>query len=79
MKLFHGRMKVNTCTVCEIGLFTEAAEEGEIGVLAILRMPLYRCTLPHLRVLSRLETLVGHDMFLKELIAAAFESFRYIC
>ena len=26
MKLFHVKMKVNTCTVCKIGLFTE--EEG---------------------------------------------------
>ena len=23
MKLFHAKMKVNTCNVCEIGLFTE--------------------------------------------------------
>ena len=28
------KMKVNTCTVCEIGLFTEE-DDGEIGVLAI--------------------------------------------
>ena len=43
MKLFHAKLKVNTCTVCEIGLFTEEEEEedvGEIGVLAISRMPL---------------------------------------
>ena len=30
-------MKVNTCTLCEIGLFTEEEEDdGKIGVLAIL-------------------------------------------
>ena len=29
MKLFHAKMKVNTCTVCEIGLFIE--DIGEIG------------------------------------------------
>ena len=23
MKLFHAKMKVNTCTVCDIGLFSE--------------------------------------------------------
>ena len=37
MKLFHAKMKVNTCTVFEIGLFTEEdkeEDEGEIGVLA---------------------------------------------
>ena len=28
--LFHAKMKVNTCTVCEIGLFTEE-DVGEIG------------------------------------------------
>ena len=41
MKLFHVKTKVNTCTVCEIGLFTE--EEGDIeqiGGLAISRMSL---------------------------------------
>ena len=38
MKLFHVKMKVNTCTVCEIGLYTEEEEEEDveqIGVLAI--------------------------------------------
>ena len=39
MKLFHAKMKVNTCTVCVIGLFTEEEEEG-IGVLAISHMSL---------------------------------------
>ena len=42
MKLFHA-MKVNTCTVCEIGLFPEEEDDGEIGVLTILRMTLQRC------------------------------------
>ena len=37
MKLYHLKIKVNICTVCEIGLFTEEGD-GEIGVLAILRM-----------------------------------------
>ena len=40
MKLFHAKIKVikYTCTVCEIGLFTEEEkDDGEIGVLAILR------------------------------------------
>ena len=27
MKLFHAKIKVNTCTICEIGLFTEEEEE----------------------------------------------------
>ena len=41
MKLFHAKMKVNTCTVCEIGLFTEEEEDVEqIGVLAISCMSL---------------------------------------
>ena len=40
MKLFHGKMKVNTCTVCEMGLFTEEEEVGEIGVLVISRISL---------------------------------------
>ena len=33
MKLFHAKMKVNrsTCTVCEIGLFTEDVGENIIG------------------------------------------------
>ena len=35
MKLFHARMKGNTCTICEIGLFTEEEDVEEIGVLAI--------------------------------------------
>ena len=39
MKLFHAKMKVNTCTVCERGLVTGEEEDGEIGVLAILGMP----------------------------------------
>ena len=31
MKLFYTKIKVNTCTVCEIGLFTEEEEDnGEI-------------------------------------------------
>ena len=32
MKLFHAKMKVNTCTICETGFFTEEEEEddGEI-------------------------------------------------
>ena len=30
MKLFHEKMKVNICTVCEIGLFTREYD-GEIG------------------------------------------------
>ena len=36
-------MKVNTCTVCEIGLFTEEEEDDdeEIDVLAFLRMSLH--------------------------------------
>ena len=29
--LFHAKMKVNTCTICEIGLFTEEDDVGEIG------------------------------------------------
>ena len=29
MKLFYVKMKVNTCTVCQIGLFTEEEEEEE--------------------------------------------------
>ena len=36
MKLFHAKMKVNTCTVCEIDLFTEE----QIGVLTISHMSL---------------------------------------
>ena len=35
MKLFHAKMKVNTCTVREIGLFTEEEDVGQIGGLAI--------------------------------------------
>ena len=35
MKLFHAKMKVNTCSLCEIGLFTEE-DDGEIEVSAIL-------------------------------------------
>ena len=42
----------------------EEEEDGEIGW----------CILPTLRVLSCIETLVGHVMCLKGLIAAAFES-----
>ena len=34
MKLFHAKMKVSTCTVYDVGLFTEG-HVGEIGVLAI--------------------------------------------
>ena len=37
------KMKVNTCTVCEIGLFTDEEEEEDveqIGVLVISRMSL---------------------------------------
>ena len=63
MKLFHAKMKVNTCAVCEIGLLTEDEEEdGEIGVL------------PTLRVLSCIKTPIGHVMYLKRLITAAFRS-----
>ena len=41
MKLFHAKIKVNTCTVYEIGLCTCTGEDdGEIGVLAISRMSL---------------------------------------
>ena len=40
MKLFHAKMKVNTYTVCEVGLSTEE-EDGEIGVLAIY---VYHCS-----------------------------------
>ena len=40
MELFHAKRKVNTCTVCEIGLFTEEDDVREIGVLAILPMSL---------------------------------------
>ena len=40
----------------------------------ISRISLERCILPLLRVLSCIETLVGHVMFLKGFIAAAFES-----
>ena len=33
MKQFHAKMKVNTRTICEIGLFTEEEENiGEIGL-----------------------------------------------
>ena len=35
---FSCKVKLNTCTVCEIGLFTE--DVGEFGVLAISRMSL---------------------------------------
>ena len=38
-KLFHTKMKINTCTVCEMGLSSEE-EAGQIVVLAILRMSL---------------------------------------
>ena len=72
MKLFHGKMKVNTCTVCEIGLFTE--EEEDVGKIRFWQFYLCCTLVPHLRVLLCLETLVGHVMFLKGLIAAAFES-----
>ena len=34
MKFFPGKMKVKTCTICEIGSSTEE-ENGEIGVLAL--------------------------------------------
>ena len=67
MKLFHAKMKVNTYTVCEIGLFTEE----DVGQMADFIVTVY---LPHLRVLSCLETLVGHVVFLKGLIAATLES-----
>ena len=40
MKLCHAKMKVNTCTVCERGLFTEEEDVEQIGGLAISRMPL---------------------------------------
>ena len=29
MKLFHAKMKVKTCTICEIGLSTEEEKEEE--------------------------------------------------
>ena len=37
------KVHVNTCTVCEIGLFTEEEEDDdeEIDVLAFLRMSLH--------------------------------------
>ena len=62
MKLFHANMKVNTCTVCEIGLFTEEEEGEHVGEIEVLVL------------LSCLETLVGHVILLKGLIAAAFKS-----
>ena len=31
MKLFHAKVKVNTCTVCEIGWSTEEEEEEKFG------------------------------------------------
>ena len=40
MKLFRAKMKVNTCNVCEIGLFTEEEDVEQIGVLAISCMSL---------------------------------------
>ena len=46
----------------------------KIRVFAISRMSFKRCILPPLRVLSRIETLVGRVMCLTGLIAAAFES-----
>ena len=40
-KLFHAKMKVNTCTIHEISLFIEEDDHvGEIGVFAITRMSL---------------------------------------
>ena len=69
MELFHAKMKVNTCTVCEIGLFTEEEEDVEqiwgFGNFTYVIVTMY--SIPHLRVLSCLETLVGHVMFLKGL------------
>ena len=29
MKLFHAKMKVNACTVCEMGFFTEEEKEDD--------------------------------------------------
>ena len=45
-------------------------DDGKIGVLAISHIILCHCS----GVLSCIETLVGHVMFLKGLIAVAFES-----
>ena len=39
MKLFHAKIKVDTRTVCDIGLFTEEEEE-DVGEITILRMSL---------------------------------------
>ena len=35
MKLFHAKMKVNTCTICEIGLSTEE-DDGENTISDLL-------------------------------------------
>ena len=39
MKLFHAKMKVNTCTVCEIGLFTEEEEDHDVEQIGVLAIP----------------------------------------
>ena len=49
-------------------------DDEQNGVLAKSRMSLQRCILPPLVVLSCIETLVGHVMYLKGLIATSFES-----
>ena len=64
-KPFDTKIKVNTCT--NFPFEEELEKDGEIEVLAI-------SLLLHLRILSCTETLVGHVMCLKGLIAAAFES-----
>ena len=71
MKLFYAKLKTNTCTVCEIGLFTE--EEEDVGPIGFWQ---FHCNgvLTAFERLSCLETLVGHVMFLKGPIAAALES-----
>ena len=50
MKLFHTKMKVNrsTCTVCEIGLFTEDVGEKLLGFGNFT----YVIVMVYLRVLS---------------------------
>ena len=69
MKLFHAKMKVNTCTVCEIGLFTEEEEDveqiGGFGNFMYVIVTMY--SIPPLRLLSCRETLVGHVMSLNGL------------
>ena len=61
-----------------VGLSTEEEEEedGEIGVLAVFRVSLWRVILPTLRLLSGTELLQDQVMCLKRLITAAFRSFE---